>query len=160
MYKGVHVLDTKVHTLACRHDDTTCCLGTRYKATAVSKLAGSFYTLHCFKRDPRVTSYPSAGTCCVTCQGHCHRYFGGWKGTVVSTPCNPGTKSETEMNTNYVSEPYVKPSKFVSCKELRFLFVYLANPETLTSSLVQTNSQIKPTKVGTQYMQSNLATRN
>ena len=72
-----------------------------------------------FQAWPAVTSYPSAGTCCVTCQGRCHRYFGGWKGTVVSTPCNPGTKSETEMNTNNVTEPYAKPSKFVSRHELR-----------------------------------------
>ena len=63
------------------------------------------------------------------------------------------------MNTNYVSEPYVKPSKFVLRQELRFLFVYLANQETMISSLVQTNNQIKPIEAGTQYMQSILATR-
>ena len=62
VYKGVHVLDTKIHTSTCRHNDKTCCLATRYKVTAVSKLASSlfglnsctppFCTPYCFERDP------------------------------------------------------------------------------------------------------------
>lgn len=148
VYKCEHVFDTRVHTSACCHGDT-CCQTSSYKAKAFSKLVGSRHQslyssiLHAilFQAWPVVTSYPSDGTCCVTCQERSHRYFGGWKGTVVSTPCNPGTKSETEMSTNNASEPYVKPSKFASRHELRFLFVYLANQETMISSIVHANKQ-------------------
>lgn len=123
VYKGVHVLDKSTYIIlsSWRHSmmpsnelqSETCgfTLGTQ-------SLHSSILHAILFQAWPVVT-YPSAGTCCVTCQGRCHRYFGGWKGTEVSTPCNQGTKSETEMHTNNVTEPYAKPSKFVSRHELR-----------------------------------------
>ena len=43
--------------------------------------------------------YCYVDTCCVTYQGRCRRYFGGWTGKVVDTPYNPETKSRRNEST-------------------------------------------------------------
>ena len=43
--------------------------------------------------------YCDVDTCCVTYQGRCHRYFGGWTEIEVDTPYNLETKSGRNEST-------------------------------------------------------------
>ena len=44
--------------------------------------------------------YCDVDTCCVTYQGRCHRYFGGWTEIEVDTPYNLETKSGRNESTH------------------------------------------------------------
>lgn len=70
--------------------------------------------------------YCYVDTCCVTYQGRCHRYFGGWTEIVVDTPYNPETKSGRNESTRKNED-----NKFTLLKDYRMSRNNVIDPKVL-----------------------------
>ena len=70
--------------------------------------------------------YCDVDTCCVTYQGRCHRYFGGWTEIEVDTPYNLETKSGRNESTRN-NEDY----EFILLKDYRMSRNKVIDPKVL-----------------------------
>ena len=70
--------------------------------------------------------YCYVDTCCVTYQGRCHRYFGGWTEIEVDTPYNLETKSGRNESTGK-NEDY----EFTLLKDYRMSRNKVIDPKVL-----------------------------